>query len=100
MFHLVTHNGVAFSIFPLGNNIIPEALSWFAESKVHAVVSLLVWVYVSASLKLILNRHLGPINRRLVSPIKLGSAVHDGVHVGLVIMLLQRTRVSKHYAPG
>ena len=56
--------------------VVPEALSRFAEGQVHAIVSLLKWIHVSASLNPILNRHLSPVNRRLVSPIELGSAVH------------------------
>ena len=50
-------------------------------------MSLLVRIHVSASLKLILDRHLGAVNRRLVSPIELGSAVHERFDVCLVLFL-------------
>ena len=63
-------------------------------------MSLLVRIHVSASLKLILDRHLGPVNRRLVSPIELGCAVHERIEVWFVL-ILKRTCVLivKHHAP-
>jgi len=89
LFQLVTHVLavviVSFTIFPFGN-VVPEALSWLAESKVHAVVSLFMRIMVSASLKLVLNRHLGTIDCTLISPIELGCAMHYRVHVLLVFV--------------
>ena len=63
-------------MFPFWN-VVPEALGWLAQSKVHAVMSLLIGIMFSASLKLVLDGHLGTVNSTtLVSPIELGCAVH------------------------
>ena len=65
-------------------------------------MSLLIWIKVSASLKLVLNRHLSSINRTLVSLVKLGCAVHYWVHVNafLCVLVWQRPGIVDHQAPG